>query len=48
MLDPETQREIILLKTQNLGIDAEDIEALDEVVCKVLGIEDPEPLILEI
>jgi len=48
MLDPETQREIILLKAQNLGIDAEDIEALDEVVCKVLGIEDPEPLILEI
>lgn len=48
MLDPDTQRELILLKAQDLGVDADDIAALDEVVCRVLGIENPEPLILEV
>ena len=48
MLDSDTQREIIMLKAQDLGLDEAAIEALDEVVCKVLGIEDPEPLILEV
>ena len=48
MLDSDTQREIILLKAQDLGVNADDIAALDEVICSVLGIEDPEPLILEV
>ena len=48
MLDSDTQREIIMLKAQDLGLDEGAIESLDEVVCKVLGIEDPEPLILEV
>lgn len=48
MFDSDTQREIIILKAQDLGIEAEDIEALDEIVCKVLGIKDPEPLTLEV
>lgn len=48
MLDPDTQREIMMLKAQDLGLNEGAIEALDEVVCKVLGIEDPEPLTLEV
>jgi hypothetical protein len=47
MLDAETQRELVMLKAKALGIEDADIAALDAVLCAVLGILDPDPLILD-
>jgi hypothetical protein len=48
MFDSETQREIIMLKAKDLEISDEALDKLDQVVCKMLGIDEPEPLILEV
>lgn len=48
MFDKGTQREIIMLKAKDLEMSDEALEALDATVCAMLGIEDPEPLILEV
>mgnify|MGYP001251423289 CR=1 FL=1 len=45
MLDADLAREIIVLKAKDLGLDDSELEQLDEVVCMVLDIEDPDPLI---
>lgn len=45
MLEVDLARELIALKARDLGLEDEEVEQLDEVVCKVLGIEDPDPLI---
>lgn len=48
MLEAELAREIIALKAKDLGMDDAELEQLDEVICKVLGIDDPDPLILAV
>tara|TARA_R110000796_G_C14500410_1_gene428808 strand:- start:1073 stop:1219 length:147 start_codon:yes stop_codon:yes gene_type:complete len=48
MFEPEIQREIIMLKAKDLEIPDASLDELDLIVCKMLGIDDPEPLILEI
>ena len=45
MEDVNLSRELIILKAKDLGMDDEDLDALDEVVCKMLGIEDADPFI---
>lgn len=44
--DPDTARTLLAMRAVGLGLTEEQIEALDEVWCNVLGIEDPDPLIL--
>lgn len=44
-LDVEMAREIIILKARHLGLDDELLEELDDTVCAMLGIEDPDPFI---
>lgn len=48
MLDEEMSRELIILKAKDLGLGDEELEALDEVVCMALDIEDPDPLIFPV
>ena len=45
MTDIELARELIILKAKDLGLGDEALEQLDAVVCKMLNIEDAEPLI---
>ena len=45
MEDVDLARELIILKAKDLGMDDESLDALDEVVCKMLGIKDADPLI---
>ena len=45
MEDVDLARELIILKAKDSGMDDESLDALDEVVCKMLGIEDADPLI---
>lgn len=44
MFDAGTIREVIALKAKDLGLSDEDLEQLDETVCAMLDIEDPDPL----
>jgi len=44
MFDAETIREMIALKAKDLGLGDEELEQLDEAVCAMLDIEDPDPL----
>lgn len=44
MDDAELSREIILLKAKDLGLDDAALEQLDAVVCKMLDIDDPDPI----
>jgi|TARA_R110000822_G_scaffold31308_2_gene90582 hypothetical protein len=48
MIDVHLARELILLKAKDLGLEADAIEELDELLCTTIGIEDPQPLILEV
>jgi hypothetical protein len=45
MIDAELARELIVLKAKDLGLDDNELVQLDEVVCKMLGIENSDPLI---
>jgi len=45
MDDVDLSRELIILKAKDLGMDDKSLDALDEVVCKMLGIEDADPFI---
>ena len=45
MIDVDLARELIILKAKDLGMDDESLDALDGVVCKMLGIEDADPFI---
>ena len=45
MIDVELARELIYLKAKDLGLDEEQLESLDRVVCSRLKIEDPDPFI---
>lgn len=45
MDDVDLARELIILKAKDLKMDDESLESLDEVVCKMLGIKDADPLI---
>jgi hypothetical protein len=45
MDDVDLARELIILKAKDLKMDDESLESLDEVVCKMLGIEDADPFI---
>lgn len=44
MDDLDLAREIILLKAKDLGLDEEALDALDAVICKMLDIEDADPI----
>lgn len=44
--DPDTARTLLAMRAVSLGLTEEQIEALDEVWCNVLGIDEPDPLIL--
>ena len=44
-LDVEAIRELMHLKVIDAGIEPEVAEMLDETLCALLGIEDPEPII---
>lgn len=48
MFDADLAREIIILKAKDLGLDNEDLEQLDRVVCKMLDIDDAAPLIFPV
>lgn len=45
MIDTDLARELIILKAKDLGLSDSDLQSLDVVVCKMLNIENPEPLI---
>lgn len=45
MFDVEAIREVIVLKAKDLGLSDKELEQLDETVCMMLDIEDPDPLI---
>ena len=45
MIDVDLARELIILKAKDLGMDDEGLDALDKVVCKMLGIENADPFI---
>ena len=45
MIDVDLARELIILKAKDLGLDDESLDALDGVVCKMLGIENADPFI---
>ena len=48
MIDVDLARELIILKAKALKMDDESLYALDKVVCKMLEIENAEPLIFPI
>ena len=43
-LDLELAREITALKAIDLGVPLKDVEKIDEVLCAMLNIIDPDPL----
>jgi hypothetical protein len=45
MIDVDLTRELIILKAKDLGIEDDSLDALDELVCKMLEIDDADPLI---
>ena len=45
MIDVDLARELIILKAKDLGLSDDDLQSLDDVVCKMLNIEKPEPFI---
>lgn len=48
MIDAHLARELIILKAKDLGLEEEALEELDALVCTTIGVEEPEPLILEL
>ena len=45
MIDVELAREMIYLKAKDLGLDEEQLESLDTLLCSQLKIVDPDPFI---
>jgi hypothetical protein len=45
MIDLDLARELIILKAKDLGLSDDDLQSLDDFVCKMLNIENPDPLI---
>ena len=45
MIDVDLARELIVLKSKDLGLEDEKLDQIDELVCELLGIEDADPLI---
>lgn len=45
MIDVDLTRELIILKAKDLGMEDDSLDALDELVCKMLEIDDADPLI---
>ena len=45
MIDVDLARELIVLKSKDLGLEDEKLDQMDELVCELLGIEDADPLI---
>jgi hypothetical protein len=45
MIDVDLARELIVLKSKDLGLEGEKLDQMDELVCELLGIEDADPLI---
>ena len=45
MIDVDLPRELIILKAKDLGMEDDNLDALDELVCKMLEINDADPLI---
>lgn len=45
MIDADLARELIILKAKDLGMEENKLDALDELVCKMLEIDDADPLI---
>jgi hypothetical protein len=45
MIDVDLARELIVLKAKDLGLEDENLDQMDELVCELLGIEDADPLI---
>jgi len=48
MEDADLAREIILLKAKDLGLDDDALDQLDVVICKMLDIEFPDPIIFPV
>lgn len=44
-LDVDLAREVIILKARALGLGDDMLEELDDTVCAMLGIDDPDPFI---
>ncbi len=45
MIDVDLTRELIILKAKDLGMEDDSLDALDELVCKMLEIDNADPLI---
>ena len=45
MIDVDLTRELIILKAKDLGMEDDNLDALDELVCKMFEIDDADPLI---
>ena len=45
MIDVDLAREMIYLKAKDLGLDEEQLESLDTLVCSQLKILNPDPFI---
>tara|TARA_B100001094_G_scaffold198056_1_gene192157 strand:+ start:3495 stop:3653 length:159 start_codon:yes stop_codon:yes gene_type:complete len=43
--DPDIIRELIFLKAKDLGLEEESLIELDELLCKLINIENPDPFI---
>jgi|OM-RGC.v1.035010332 hypothetical protein len=43
--DPDIIRELIFLKAKDLGLEENSLIELDELVCKLINIKNPEPFI---
>jgi hypothetical protein len=42
---PELIREMVVLKAKALGVSDSGLEEMDEMICALVGIDDPDPLI---
>lgn len=42
---PDLIREMLVLKAKDLGVDDSGLDELDELVCALIGIDDPDPFI---
>jgi hypothetical protein len=42
---PELIREMVVLKAKALGVNDSGLEEMDEMICALVGIDDPDPLI---
>jgi hypothetical protein len=42
---PDLIREMLVLKAKDLGVDDSGLDEFDELVCALIGIDDPDPFI---